>query len=435
MVRMSYHLGVWRLDQLDTAILANANTAFSFLERLVGERSIVGQEQAALEIFAQEAEQIGLTVERLPFSNCPVVDRRAGVNQPVAQLSAERFQVLATTPGKGPLTLLLNGHMDVVPAGSPAHWTRPPFAPYRKDGRMFGRGAADMKSGFAVGLLALRALRDTEPRLFATRRLGFVAVVEEECTGNGTLRSIVDHAVVAPEVIVLEPTDLGLLIGGVGVLWVDLAIVSASGHAQSAEGQINAVELGMRLVAGLKRWLAGVAENHPEPSLASNRHPYTLNLGKVQAGDWTSSVASFATFSIRIGFPRAWTAEMAEVEVRKAIAGIATADQDFPVQPVVSLSGFRAEGYLLDDGTPLLADLAAAHRDTHGSDPSVYAIGATTDARTYLNGFGIPAICFGATGYNLHGIDESVDLQSIIDAARTLARFILTRFDAGDARI
>ena len=422
------------MGHLDEAIVANAEAAFEFLERLVGERSVVGQEQVALNIFAQEAEQIGLTVQRLAFSNAPDPDRRAGVNQPAPQLSADRFQVLATTPGDGPLTLLLNGHMDVVPASAPDHWTRPPFEPYRLNGRMFGRGAADMKSGFAVGLLALRALRDTAPQLFATRRLGFIAVVEEECTGNGTLRSIVDHAVIAPEVIVLEPTDLGLLVGGVGVLWVDVSITSTSGHAQSADGQVNAVELGMRLVSGLKRWLTGVAEIHPEPALQSNRNPYTLNLGKVQAGDWTSSVASLANFSIRVGFPRAWTAETAEAEVRKAVAGIAASDPDFPVQPDVSLSGFRAEGYLLDSAAPLLRDLAAVHQETHGVVPGVYAIGATTDARTYQNGFVIPAICFGATGYDLHGIDESVHLQSIIDAARTLARFILIRFSEQAAR-
>ena len=53
---------------------------------------------------------------------------------------------------------------------------------------------------------------------------------------------------------------------------------------------------------------------------------------------------------------------------------------------------------------------------------------STTDARTYLNDFNIPALCFGATAHNIHGVDESVELQSIVDAARTLARFILIRF-------
>lgn len=422
------------MDELDQAIIAHADAAFMLLERLVGEASLVGQEQGALEIFAQAAEQTGLTVQRLPFSSLPDPNPNAGVAQPLAQPGTARFQVLATTPGEGPLTLLLNGHMDVVPAASPQHWTGAPFAPCRKDGRMFGRGAADMKSGFAVGILALRALRDTAPRLFATQRLGFVAVVEEECTGNGTLRSILDHAAIAPEVIVLEPTGLGLLIGGVGVLWVDLAILSGSGHAESADGQVNAVELGMRLIAGLKRWLATVAASHPEPMITSNRNPYTLNLGKVQAGDWTSSVASLANFSVRIGFPRGWSANKAEAEVRQAITAIAAADPDFPMQPVITLTGFRAEGYLVDADAPLLRDLAAIHRQTHRTDPAIYAVGATTDARTYVNGFGIPAVCFGATGYDLHGLNESVDLQSIIDAARTLARFILMRFGDMQAR-
>lgn len=100
--------------------------------------------------------------------------------------------------------------------------------------------------------------------------------------------------------IVLELTDLGLLIGGMGVLWVEVSILSVSGHAQSADGKVNAVALGMRLVIGLKRWLAAVFQTHPEPALASNRHPDTRNLGKVQAGDWNSSVASLASFSLRL---------------------------------------------------------------------------------------------------------------------------------------
>ena len=66
--------------------------------------------------------------------------------------------------------------------------------------------------------------------------------------------------------------------------------------------------------------------------------------------------------------------------------------------------------------------------------PAIFTLGSTTDARTYLNDFGIPAVCFGAIGHNLHGIDESVELQSIVDAARTLARFLLMRFGTGEAQ-
>ena len=130
---------------------------------------------------------------------------------------------------------LLNGHMDVVPADAACFWTNPPFEPVRRNGRMFGRGTGDMKSGFAIGMLALRALRDVAPDLFAKRRLGFVAVVEEECTGNGTLRSIPEHGVVADEVVVLEPTNLGLMLGGVGVIWIEIEVAASAGHAYDAD--------------------------------------------------------------------------------------------------------------------------------------------------------------------------------------------------------
>jgi len=419
-------------NALDRTIDAHAEAAFAFLEALVRTPSVVGSEQAALDVFAGEAASLGLTVRRLPFSNDRVTDPRAGVTQPAALLTSDRYQVLATTPGDGDLLLLLNGHMDVVPAESPELWTSPPFEPQRRDARLYGRGAGDMKSGFAIGMLALRALRDVAPDLFATQRLGFLAVVEEECTGNGTLLSVAEHGVTAKEVVLFEPTDLGLLLGGVGVLWIDIGIVASSGHAYAAETRANAIDLGMLLVEGLRRWSDRLRRADPEPSMSANESPYNVNLGKVHSGDWTSTSPSSAVFSVRVGFPRSWTATQAEAEVRKVIAELVASDPRFPVQPSITLTGLRAEGYLLDAESALARDLSAAHADAHGAAPPAFTLGSTTDARVYLNAFDIPAVCFGAIAHDIHGIDESVELQSIVDAARTLARFLLMRFGQGE---
>jgi acetylornithine deacetylase len=423
------------LDELDRALDAHREAMFAFLEDLVRAPSTVGSEQAAMEVFARHAEALGLDVERLPFSNARVTDPRAGVTPPAGLLTPDRYQVLATTPGEGELALLLNGHLDVVPAESSELWTTPPFEPSRRDGRLYGRGAVDMKSGFAVGLLALSALRDTAPDLFAEKRLGFVAVVEEECTGNGTLLSIAEHGVRAREVVVLEPTDLGVLLGGVGILWTDIKVTSEAGHAHSADGAANAIELGMRLVRGLVRWADDLHQTNPEPNIGANKRAYNINLGKVSAGDWTSSAPASATFSVRIGFPRGWTPDEAEARVRAAISDMATADPDFSAQPMVTLSGFRARGHFIGTDTKLVRDLMQAHADAHGAPPPAFMLGSTSDARVYLEDFGIPAVCYGARGANLHGVDEYVELQSIVDAARTLARFLLMRFGSGkDAR-
>jgi len=415
-------------SELDRAIDAHAEEAFAFLETLVRAKSTVGVEQPALEVFGQQLSLLGFDIEHLPFSNDVNSDPRAGVTPPAEIQSDGRYQILARTPGTGPLHLMLNGHIDVVPAESPELWTAPPFVPTRRNGRMYGRGAGDMKCGFAIGWLALRGLKDVAPKLFAHQRLGFLAVIEEECTGNGALVAASQYGALAPEVVLLEPTDLGIMIGGVGVLWVDIAVVAASGHAQHADSHVNSIDLGSRLMDGLRGWAADVRRAQPEPSMPSDENPYNINVGKVCAGDWTSTSPSSALFSVRIGFPRGWSATKAESEVRAAIAAIVSADADFRHPPTVTLTGLRAEGYLLDADAPLVRDLRAAHLDAHGNEPIPFTLGSTTDARSYLNDFDVPAVCFGAIAHDMHGIDESVELQSIVDAAKTLSRFILLRF-------
>lgn len=416
------------LTELDHVIASNSERAFRFLEDLVRAPSTVGHEQGALDVFAAEMEDIGLRSEKLAFPNTPLPHARAGITQPESIDAAARYQVLARTPGDGPLKLLLNGHMDVVPAMTPHLWTSPPFEPERRGGRLFGRGTADMKSGFAIGSLALRSLAEVAPALFSQQRLGFLAVIEEECTGNGALHSIIDHGITAAEVVLLEPTDLGLMVGGVGVLWIDVDVTALSGHAQEANLNANALELGMKVFHGLTRWSEQLASTLPEPSMAIGENPYNVNLGKVHSGDWTSTAPSTATLSIRVGFPRAWTPDTAEKEVRRAIAELVEAETDFALPPRVTLTGFRADGYLLATDSPLVRDLTAAHFDAHGTLPTAFTLGSTTDARTYLNGFEIPAVCYGAVAHDMHGVDESVELDSIVAAARTLARFLLTRF-------
>ena len=162
--------------------------------------------------------------------------------------------------------------------------------------------------GFLILVLAFWLWR-VEPRRWV-RRLGFIAVVEEECTGNGTLHSVRERGVRAPEVVLLEPTDLGLMIGGVGVMWIEVEVAARAGHAFDAASHASAIDIGLALVERLRRWCDELRLAEPEPDLDASVHPYSLNLGKLAAGDWISNVPSSATLGIRIGFPRAWTAEV-----------------------------------------------------------------------------------------------------------------------------
>jgi acetylornithine deacetylase len=415
---------------VDAAISDGSEAAFSFLERLVAAPSTVGQEIAAQQIMANELHGLGFEVTELSVS----AETAAGAPGGVAQVSyAGRPNVLGRINPGGSPSLLLNGHIDVVPADA-ALWTSDPFTPVRAGGWLTGRGAGDMKGGFAMGLLAVAALRRVMPDALSGE-LTFLSVIEEECTGNGTLAAC-SAGVLADAVVLLEPTDLGLMLGGVGIVWVEIEIVGHPAHAESADRAVNPV----RYIPGIVRALAGLEDELNKPGADSAfgllARPYNVNIGTVAAGDWASSVPARATLGVRVGFPRSLTPEEALDRVRSAVLGAAADDPwlaDHP--PSVRPAGFRAEGYLIDDDHPLVTALAAAHAGAHGRvPPRRFVLGSTTDARYYLNQFGVPAVAYGPRSRNIHAIDEAVELASIVSGARSLVRFIAGFFAGGGFR-
>ncbi len=99
--------------------------------------------------------------------------------------------------------------------------------------------------------------------------------------------------------------------------------------------------------------------------------------------------------------------------------------------PRIRPHGFRAEGYFIDPAHPLVAALAAAHAGAHGAEPARFLLGSTTDARIYLNQFGVPAVAYGPVARNIHAVDEAVELASIVAGARALARFLASYYATG----
>jgi acetylornithine deacetylase len=289
-------------------------------------------------------------------------------------------------------------------------------------------GAGDMKCGFAMGVLAIRSLIEVAPERVAGP-LSIVAAIEEECTGNGSLASA-SEGVTADAVVLLEPTDLGLLLGGIGVLWLEVTVAGRAAHASIAGSAVNPIEAAMPLLTALRDFEHDLNASVADPRIDGTDRSFSLNIGRFLGGDWASSVPSVARFEVRVGFPIGWTAADAEMRVRAVIAAAAARDPWLAASPpVVRASGFRAEGYDLPADAPLTRLLASAHRDAHGTDPRAFVLGSTTDARTYLNRHGIPAICYGPRTTSIHGVDEAVELASIVEGARTLARFLAAYYE------
>ena len=292
-----------------------------------------------------------------------------------------------------------------------------------------------MKSGFAIGMLALRALRDVAPDLFAKRRLGFVAVVEEECTGNGTLRSIAENRVVADEVVVLEPTDLGLMLGGVGVLWIEIEVFRVGGPRLRRRRRIRARS---RSACGSSTGCGPGRQRsrRPSRSRALRVEPNALQPqsweGRGRRLDFERAGAS-ARFGVRVGFPRAGRRTKPKQSVREVVADCCierrvanSAQGDFDRLQGAWLSArreSRSRARFRHRPSPSARERSA---DVHaGRAPPMHASISTTST------FRRSASARSRTTST--AVDESVELQSIVDAARTLARFLLIRFGGDEA--
>jgi acetylornithine deacetylase len=419
------------LAAVDRAIVADAERAFAFLERLVAEPSVLGSEAGAQAVLVEELDRLRFSVRRLPIPADIGDHETAGV--PLLPYDGRDDVIGVFGPGEG-RSLLLGGHIDVVPAEETGPWSSQPFVPTRRDGWMAGRGAGDMKGGFAMISLAIDALHRVAPDAIAGP-LRILSVIEEECTGNGALAACLAGQL-ADAVVLTEPTDLDLLVAGVGILWLEIAIAGRAAHAQSANEAVNPIDASIPVIGALRSLEREMNDHVDDPALVGNDHPYNVNIGAIRSGDWASSVPAIARLNVRIGHPTAWTAAEAQEYVRASIED-ATRDDPWLTEhpPTIRPSGFRAQGYSLDRDHPLVDALADAHEAAHGQRPRAFGAGSTTDARYFLNGYDTPAICYGPATRNIHGTDEAVDLASIVDGARTLARFVAAWYASpGDER-
>src|SRR3954452_21957766 len=161
---------------LRSAVEAGWEPQLELLAALVRSPSTLGRERDAQELIAAELADIGLSPQMLA-----VGELGRGASPPLMDYS-RRPNVTAMRRGTGGgRSLTFNGHIDVVPAGVERNWSYDPWGAVVEDGRMFGRGAADMKAGVVAMLGAVRALRAVELR----GRIAVETVIEEECTGNG----------------------------------------------------------------------------------------------------------------------------------------------------------------------------------------------------------------------------------------------------------
>jgi acetylornithine deacetylase len=402
----------------------NWDREVEFLRGMVRRPSTLGNEALVQRFVAEELQGMDLEADVWQIDHAEIAVLPG--YSPVEWSFDGRPNVATTwkSSSGGGRSLILNGHVDVVPSTPEHHWTHDPWGGEVADGRMYGRGAADMKSGVAAMIYAVRALREAGVELAGD--VSLETVIEEECTGNGTLAARA-RGYEADAAIIPEPLGQTALEAQVGVMWARVTVRGKGAHAERASESVNAILKAYPLMSAVKELEQRV--NDPKyriPQFQGSPHPLNYNVGIVQGGDWTSSVPEECTFEVRIS---AYPGEdLGEVQSRfkSHLAEAASRDPWLSENPPeVSFYAFRAEGCIVDRNEPVFSALQEHHRSVMEKDLEFFSFTGTTDIRFFNLYRSTPATCYGPVGANLHAPDEWVDLESVKDVTKVLALTVM----------
>lgn len=315
--------------------------------------------------------------------------------------------VRAFVRGDGDETVLISGHVDVVPVDEQ-------FADEQgvvRDGRVFGRGSADTKGNLVAAIAALRFLADAGRAPAKSVLLDFV--IEEEIGGNGALSSSL-HGFEADACVVLEPTSLEVFCGHRGCVGFTVTVEADATHMGAARARPGAIDGAAAVVTHLRRWEAELIDAaRSDPWFVSWDRPLQLNIGSIRGGEWHGSVASRCTVSGNLGFLPPATVDNAKRSLRAALAPL-------DVALTVDFDGLHNGGYVLG-ASPVVEALWRAGAE---SPRGLRAWNVSCDARTYFDA-GVPPVVFGAGALDAaHSDHESIEIADVGRAAEVVAALL-----------
>jgi succinyl-diaminopimelate desuccinylase len=343
---------------------------------------------------------------------------KEGLALEVHEVAPGRPNVLAWLGEKGSgRSLLLEGHTDVVTEGNPREWTHPPFAAALVDGKIYGRGAADMKSGLAAAMVAAAAIKRSGARLGG--RLVVGALVDEEGDMIG-----VKHLCTTPigrsldAAIICEPEQNELCLEQRGVVWARVAIRGHMAHGAMPEAGINPITaLGALLaeVPALERRLRRLCSRSPHLRPATVTP--TVVRAPVQGVEQSNVIpsAAHAILDVRLtpGPDAAAVAGEIDAACHAAMKRL----------PGVSIAWAPVNGYRLatrvERSEPLVKAMVAGVRQATGKRATFGGVPGSTDGTILRMTLGIPIVICGPGNRLIpHQADEYVEVQELVDAAK-----------------
>ena len=395
------------------------DSLLALLSDLISLPSVANNENPAQERMAEAMEDIGLSTDvwQIDFTQLK--------GHPAFTTDVERNEGLGVVGTMGHAaeegrTLILNGHVDVVPAGEEDRWKHPPFELTAEGDDLYGRGVVDMKGPICCGLFAAKAILDAGVEL--TGELQIQSVIGEEDGGSGTLATI-ERGYRGTGAIVLEPTEFTIAPAQAGALSFRVTIPGLAAHGAFREEGVDPVEKFIPIFKCLRKLEADRNAAVEDPLFDGDALPFPLAMGRIYSGIWPSTVAETLVAEGRYGVAPGENASRARNQLEMAVAEAASSDawlREHP--PRVEWWGAQFESAQIAVDDPVVTTLSETMRSVTGTEPTIAGVRYGADMRLLVNEGKIPTVLFGPGDVReAHRPDEKISKDALMEATKILA--------------
>lgn len=407
-------------DAILKAVDDHSEEIVGFLQQLIRIDSETGREGEIQRFIASATKEMGLEVDSW-ITDPRELEGRPGYIPVHGMDFTDRPNVVGILKGDpGAKSLLLNGHVDTITSEPLEKWEGSPFSGALREGKVYGRGASDMKGGVAAMTMALKVLLDAGLKPRGTVLVEYV--VDEETTGYGTL-SAIERGYRADAGVCCETSDLCVQPAAIGRLWFTIEITGKSASISNRWEAVDAIQKGIKIVQAIEDLEKMRHQDLHHPLYPDNRGAMPCAVCMFNAGTFPSATPDRAVLRGSMGLLPFEDVQEVKAQFMAQIERVSQADpwlRHHP--PAISFKDVGADGAEIPADHPIVQTLKEAFQLALGRAPVVSGRLGGADTRYLIKCGQTPTVIFGpGVTSQMHAMNEWVPVSNLLEATKTLA--------------